>query len=83
MRSAGLIVAKTVRIANISPTSPLAANVGAKPITQEEGNMIWDRRLHLATSAKNQVSRQDNFLCSMSGSWPYYARLQPPNWSYV
>ena len=66
--TAGLIVAKTVQVANISPTSPklintLKANVGAKPITQEEGNMIWDRRLHLATSAKNQVSRQDTVMC--------------------
>ena len=84
MRSAGLIVAKTVKIANISPMSPqvmdsLKANVGAKPIIQEKGKVRWDPRLHLATSARNQSSRQD---IGMSGSWPSHARLESPNWMY-
>ena len=66
LRTAGLIVTDTVQVANIlpmslSPAMPLvmSENVGAKQAIQEERNMVWDRTLHLATFAGNQVSRQD------------------------
>ena len=67
LRTAGLIVTDTVQVANILPMSPklramplvMLENVGAKQAIQEERNMVWDRTLHLATFARNQVSRQD------------------------